>query len=317
MSGTVTTTDGNNPLMSFIERASRDENFNIEKFSELLRLQHEMQREQARQAFDAAMSAAQAEMLPVVRGAKNSHLGNRYATLEAIDTAIRPIYTDHGFSVRYGSGTAPIEGQLRVTCRVAHSGGYSEESHLDSVVSSAGSQGGRSATTPVQALGSAITYLRRYLLGMVFNIVTTEGAAPDDDAEATRRGAPTRPVDPRNTLTGAHPSAESPQPPVPAPPPPPPLRAPARTDAQWQAWLGRLRLASEGAPTRQDVVDIGDRPTVKEALNSAPQWVQDDIVDLLTDAFARFPEPPEPEEKDVIAELEKEAEDDGWPGPAS
>ncbi len=182
----VTTTNGNTALMSFIERAANNPEFDVAKFSELLRLQRDVSHDQARRAFNAAMADAQSEMLPVVRDAKNSHLNNRYARLETIDAAMRPIYTRHGFSVRYGSAPSSSEGMIRITCTVAHADGYFEEQYLDAPTVNAGSQGGRTATTPVQAVGSAITYLRRYLLSMVFNVVLADD---DDDGEGMRRAA--------------------------------------------------------------------------------------------------------------------------------
>lgn len=184
----VTTTNSNTALMSFIERAANNPEFDVQKFGELLRLQRDVGHDQARRAFNAAMADAQSEMLPVVRDAKNSHLGNRYARLETIDAAMRPIYTRHGFSVRFGSAPSPRDGDIRIICTVAHSGGYFEENHLDAPLGTVGSQGGRTATTPVQAVGSAVTYLRRYLLTMVFNIVLADD---DDDGEGTRRAAAT------------------------------------------------------------------------------------------------------------------------------
>jgi hypothetical protein len=173
-------------LASFIERAARDPEFDVAKFGELLRMQREVEHDQARKAFNRAMADAQSEMLPVVRDATNDHLRNRYARLETIDAAMRPIYTRHGFSVRFGSAPSPREGDIRIICTVAHAGGYFEENHLDAPIGVTGSQGGRTATTPVQAVGSAVTYLRRYLLTMVFNIVL---ANEDDDGEGTRKAA--------------------------------------------------------------------------------------------------------------------------------
>ena len=172
----------NSVLASFIDRAARDPEFDVQKFGELLRMQREVEHDQARKAFNRAMADAQAEMLPVVRGAQNKHLGNKYAKLEDIDRGMRPIYTKYGFSVRYGSAPAPREDVIRLTCTVAHAAGYFEENYLDAPLGNPGSQGGRTATTPVQSVGSAVTYLRRYLLGMVFNIVLADDE--DDDGEA-------------------------------------------------------------------------------------------------------------------------------------
>ena len=184
----ITTTTGDavstTPLMSFLERIAKDPQFDVDKFEVLLRLQREVAHDQARREFNAGMAAAQAEMLPVVRDASNKHLGNRYAKLEQIDGALRPIYTKHGFSVRFGSAPAPAEGWLRIVCTVAHAGGYWEENHLDAPVSTTGSQGGKMAVTAVQAIGSTVTYLRRYLLLMVFNVALAD--EQDDDGVAAR-----------------------------------------------------------------------------------------------------------------------------------
>ena len=149
-------------------------------------MQREMEHDQARRAFNQAMADAQAVMPPVVRSATNTHLRNKYAKLEDMDREMRPIYTDHGFSVRFGSAPAPFEGYIRITCTVAHASGYFEENYLDAPITAVGSQGGKTATTSVQAVGSAVTYLRRYLLGMVFNIVLAD---EDDDGEGMRRTA--------------------------------------------------------------------------------------------------------------------------------
>ena len=259
-------------LMSFIERAAKDPEFDVQKFGELLRLQRDVGHDQARRAFNAAMADAQAEMLPVVRDAKNSHLGNRYAKLETIDAAMRPIYTRHGFSVRYGSAPAPTEGYIRLTCTVAHSGGYFEENYLDAPMAGTGSQGGRTATTPVQSVGSTVTYLRRYLLGMVFNIVLAD---EDDDGEAMRRPAAA----------------------VSAPRPPKMTERPASpkqyTDAQWKDWLAKTAAAMDVLRSRQEVVEVGERESVRNAMADGPEWLRRDLSALLAEHYARFRDPDE------------------------
>lgn len=273
----------NSVLASFIERAARDPEFDVQKFGELLRMQREVEHDQARKAFNRAMASAQAEMLPVVRDAKNSHLNNRYAKLETIDAAIRPIYTAHGFSVRYGSAPSPHEGWLRVTCTVAHDDGYFEENYLDAPVSLTGSQGGRMAVTPVQAIGSTVTYLRRYLLGMVWNTVLADD---DDDGEGTRAAAasakkPARKVDP------AVYDAEKPE----------------RSDAQWRAWLDKLRDACAVLYHRKEVVEVAERPSVADALANGPEWVRREISGVLAENYKRFAADPESDEESGEVEV--------------
>jgi hypothetical protein len=183
--------------MSFIERAAKDESFDVAKFETLLRVRRDEAHDHSRRVFNAAMAACQSEMEPVLRDSVNPGVRSKYAKLEAIDQQMRPIYTRHGFSVRFGSAPAPQPGWMRITCTVAHESGYFEENYLDSPVSTQGSQGGRIAMTPVQAVGSVVTYLRRYLLGMVFNIVQADVVGEDNDGEPLRAAAAPMPRAPK------------------------------------------------------------------------------------------------------------------------
>ena len=268
-------------LMSFIERAAINPDFDVQKFGELLRMQREMEHDQSRRAFNQAMAITQADMPPVVRSATNKHLGNKYAKLEDVDREMRPIYTAHGFSVRFGSAPAP-EGYIRITCTVAHASGYFEENYLDAPTNNVGSQGGRTATTGVQAVGSAVTYLRRYLLGMVFNIVLADD---DDDGEAMRSqpaAAPRyqRKVDPTPYEAGP----------------------PRETDEE--RWKRNLLAKLASAQSRADVVAVGALKSVHAAQASGIPELAVWVTKALNDAFARFPEEPEAEPGDNLDKVE-------------
>jgi len=275
----------NGALISFIERAARDPEFDIQKFGELLRMQREVEHDRSRRAFNTAMADAQAEMLPVVRDAKNSHLGNRYAKLETIDAAMRPIYTRHGFSVRYGSAPSPTEGVLRIVCTVAHEGGYYEENYLDAPLGNTGSQGGRSATTPVQSVGSTVTYLRRYLLGMVFNIVLAD---EDDDGEAGRQRAAAASAPRAARVAERAPAYEA-----------KPREPQQYTDEQWKNWLSKTSAAMELLRSRQEVVEVGERESVANAIATGPDWLRRDLSALLAEHYARWPTEPDDELPDI------------------
>jgi ERF superfamily len=198
------------PLTSLIERASRDPNFDVGKFEVLVRLQMEVSAKEAIRSFNRAMAEAQSEMQPVIRDAANAHLRAKYATLAAIDADMRPIYTRHGFSIRFGSAPSPRPGDMRVTITVAHRDGYFETNHLDCPTSLVGSQGGRTQMTSVQQVGAVVTYLRRYLQVMAFNIVLSDDVGDDDGEglrrvarqEQERRASPgAAPIPPRPTVT--------------------------------------------------------------------------------------------------------------------
>lgn len=122
-----------------------------------------------------ALAAAGAELRnPLNDGINPAFKGSRYATLGAVTSTVRPVLAKHGLSVLQFIET-PEPGRVTVRTRLAHASGEFVEA---STTSSAGSN--------IQHLGGAITYLRRYTLCGILNIVGDD----DDDAEGIV--APTR-----------------------------------------------------------------------------------------------------------------------------
>lgn len=287
-------------LLNFIERASRDPEFDVAKFEALLRMQREIVSEQARREFNQAMAAAQTEMMPIIRDATNTHTGSKYAKLETIDRAMRPIYTSHGFAVRFGSEPSAHEGWIRIVCTVSHTGGYSETNYLDAPPDVGGSQG-RSNKTPIQGVGATVTYLRRYLLAMVFNIVLADD---DEDDDGQRKPETTGPRNHRGNGAGK---------------PLEPLDEPNGT-----IWLRNLSGLLDRAQARQDVVDLRGDPRVTRVLEArgTPKLIKGQIEDLFKRAFDRMtataedeaeasvehPDEPPADWSDPIAELLAEVE---------
>jgi len=263
-------------VLNIIERAARDESVDVAKLEKLLEMQERVDARQNQQAFNRAMSEAQSEMMQVVRDGDNPHSRSKYARLEAIDKAIRPIYTSHGFSVRYRGGEPSIPGGVKVICVVSHAQGHTEEFPLEAPADSVGSKGVTNKPM-VQAVGSTVTYLRRYALMMAFNVTLTNDP-DDDDGEATRG---------RSASHQQHSS-------VPA--------------APWSAWLNDVTdtLAAEpdgakwlavlkhflaGAPSKDAIGGLRESRAIEVAIANAPQRVAKDIMDLFTKATAKFDAP--------------------------
>lgn len=164
-----------------ILRAAQDPGMDVAKMDALIGLYERMQDRAAKQAFDAALVACQAEMPRITKDAKviNHKTGavqSRYATLERIDSIVREIYERHGFSVSYN--TAPAEnGKFVVTASVRHAGGHTEPYRIPLALDETGS---KNAT---QGMGSVMSYGRRYLLCSIFNIIT-EGEDNDGQSKA-------------------------------------------------------------------------------------------------------------------------------------
>jgi ERF superfamily len=150
-----------------------------ETLEKMLALQERWEANEARKAYVVAMALAQAEMRPVSADASNPQTKSKYASYHALDGAIRPIYSRHGFSVSFNSAPAD-ENSILILCNLAHSMGHVQPFNLPMPCDGKGAKGG-DVMTKTHAMGAAITYGRRYLLGMVFNI-----AVGDDNDGNTR-----------------------------------------------------------------------------------------------------------------------------------
>lgn len=131
----------------------------------------------------AALAKAQAELKPAARSRKNSHLGNQYSTLEDVWTAIREPLAKHGLAVVQTFEDAGERAAVVLVTHLIHTSGEQVTSSLSCpVVVTKG-------LTDVQALGSAISYLRRYSLAAMVGVVSDED---DDGASAPQqqRAAP-------------------------------------------------------------------------------------------------------------------------------
>lgn len=119
----------------------------------------------------ADLAKAQRVIKGAQKDAKNPHFGSRYADLASVVEAAGPL-ADHGLAYLQ-SGSTPEPGLVAmVTTLVHHSGEWIESDPLTVRAKDAGPQ----------AVGSCLTYLRRYQLMALVGI-----APDDDDAEAAER----------------------------------------------------------------------------------------------------------------------------------
>jgi len=165
-----------------------------------------------------ALAAAQGEMGGALKDVMNPHFRHKYADLASVWDACRGPLSKHGLSVvqfprtdfrgdpepyqwtakqsgetRYGVRIVTV---VSVRTRLVHASGEYLEDDVSTML----------PTGDPQAVGSAITYLRRYALQSVVGV-----APEDDDGEAAHgRGAP----------AGALPIQAPVPPPKPAPPKP-------------------------------------------------------------------------------------------------
>lgn len=179
VAASVVTTDGG-ALMEVITRAARDPATDVDKLERLMSLYERITSKQAEQAFNEAMKAAQAEMPRIHKNKKNDHTKSTYADLDAVIKTIAPIYTKHGFALSFGTGDGAPQNYYRVTCHVSHAAGFSRDYHADIPADTKGAKGG-DTKTEMHGFGSSMSYGRRYLTLLIFNIATTD----DNDGNST------------------------------------------------------------------------------------------------------------------------------------
>lgn len=171
-------------LMTVISRAASDPTVNIDKLERLMAMHETITTRQAEQAFNEAMTAAQSEMRRIATDSDNPQTRSRYASYAALDRSIRPIYTKHGLVPSFNTGEGATDGYVRVVCDVSK-GGFTRRYHIDMPADGKGAKGG-DVMTKTHATGSAITYGRRYLLTMIFNLAVgqdNDGNSAGDDQE--------------------------------------------------------------------------------------------------------------------------------------
>lgn len=166
--------------VSMFERLAKDPAVDVTKLEKLMELQERAIARDAKAQFVSAMAAAQAEMKAVATDSDNPQTRSRYASYEALDRALRPIYSKHGFALSYDTDDSPKPEHVRVLCEVMHIGGHSKTYHADMPADGKGAKGG-DVMTKTHAVGSAMSYGQRYLLKGIFNVRVGED---DDDGNA-------------------------------------------------------------------------------------------------------------------------------------
>lgn len=162
-------------LLQAIADAAKDPNVNIEKMHGLIDIQERLMNKQAEINFNNALAAMQDRIPRIKQNAQIEHKGvliGKYATYEAIDDVMRPLLIEFGFGLRFNSKQSG--NLITVMGTLSHKDGHSITNEIPLNLEGGG------AKNSVQAAGSTITYGKRYIVQMFFNLVF-EGE--DDDGK--------------------------------------------------------------------------------------------------------------------------------------
>ena len=158
-------------LITMIERVAMSPDADIAKLEKMLDMQERVLDRQSKQAFAADMAAMQAD-LPIIAETSSGH-NNKYAKFDSIIAKVRPIMQVYGFAVAFEVDQSQDK-MIKVTAKVTHKDGHSDSTSIALPADSGGSK------NAVQAIGSTVSYGKRYTFCALLNIATGE----DDDAQS-------------------------------------------------------------------------------------------------------------------------------------
>jgi hypothetical protein len=151
---------------------------------ELLAVQREWEAGEARKAFTRALADLKRDLPTVIaRDATVDYQSAKgrthytHASLAGVMEAITGPLTQHGFSLAWVPSTGE-RGAVRVTCRLTHAEGHTEECALEAPADTSGNK------SPAQAVASTITLLQRYTAQSLLGIATAD--MPEDTGERQR-----------------------------------------------------------------------------------------------------------------------------------
>lgn len=168
-------------IMMMIERVVLNPEADMDKLDKMLDMQERILNRNAKQSFTADLAAMQAE-LPLVSKAGEGHNRARYAKLEDINEAIRPTLQKYGFAVTFR--VKQSDKSATVTAILSHKLGHSEETDLVLPLDTSGSK------NAVQAVGSTVSYGKRYALCALLNISTGDDTDGNIHKQQKQEAAP-------------------------------------------------------------------------------------------------------------------------------
>jgi len=171
----------NTAIIQMIERAALNPAVDIDKMERLLAMQERVIDRNAKGAFTSALAQMQPK-LPVIteRGQistdKGATVQSTFAKWEDINDAIRPLLAEYGFALNFR--IKRTDAIVAVTGVLSHREGHSDETTIELSVDSSGNKNG------VQAVGSSISYGKRYAAVALLNITSRAPQDRDDDGQA-------------------------------------------------------------------------------------------------------------------------------------
>ena len=151
---------------------------------ELMELQKDWEKYEAKKAFTAALVELKKNLSSIIdRDAKTDYISRKggkvaysYTTMAHAMEVIEPHLIDFGFTLTWVPSTE--NGNVSVTCKLSHIDGHCEETTISGPPDNTGLK------NPLQAIGSAQSYLGRYGSLALLGVVTRDMKCADQNAAA-------------------------------------------------------------------------------------------------------------------------------------
>jgi uncharacterized protein YecA (UPF0149 family) len=160
-----------------------EKNIKPEDIRQMMDLQIQWEKNQARKAYFAAMASFKAHPLEIEKDKHVKFTTQKgvteydHATLGNVTKQINSTLSQYGLSAAWD--LAQDKNQVTVTCRISHALGHSESTSLTAGLDDSGGK------NVIQQLGSTISYLERYT---IMALTGTASKDQDDDGKSTKPG---------------------------------------------------------------------------------------------------------------------------------
>jgi len=178
--------DSSSTVLALIERVALDPTSDVEKLDRMIAMYEQLKAKEAELAYNAAKGRILKELVGIKivknrsalyeiekgKPQNGTYQAFKYAPLEEIDKHLRPLLAEENMDLSYSD--EPREGgDIRIRGRLKHlPSGHYEDSFMSAPLDTTGGK------SEVQAAGSTNSFLRRYVVCNIFNIVV---AGDDDD----------------------------------------------------------------------------------------------------------------------------------------
>lgn len=173
----------NDNMASMFMSMAMNPECDVDKLEKLMALYERDEARKSKVAFSKDFAEMQSELPTVAKnktvsfkkdGNGNPITAYKHATLEDIVDVVRPVLQTFGFAASFSVNTID---KVSVTCTLMHKEGHSIETTITLASDQSGGKNG------VQAIGSSVSYGKRYTLASLLNIATRD----DDDAQAAEQ----------------------------------------------------------------------------------------------------------------------------------